>query len=320
MINSIINLEAIQKKYKENYYLFENEFLKFQKIFFLNLQNEFKDLDAGSIILHFSRCIHEKVLKNQALDLQYDISFNNFINNTYSLEHKKKIIEISKEIQMPKETTRRKINDLIKLNILKKNKSRIHLMQGSNFLKKYEKFSTLHDDYVLKNLINICNLFNIKKTRAEIFFNFKKNYSFYIYIFLNNQIGYINIWKRILKDINALSVFIQFIDQVNLYAKKKYIFYEDHFFNKNIPLNKKDLCISNSSISNSTGIPRVTCMRKIKKLIKLKFIRRDNDTKTFFLNLNNVKPNKIVNFSNENNKIFEMNSNFYFLSLKKLLN
>lgn len=321
MINTEVSLEVIQKKYKQNYYLIENEFLKFQNLFLTDLYKEFKDFDTANIFIYISRSLHEEVLKNRIFDLKSDISYDNFTNSIFNISQKKnRIIEISREIGLPKETTRRKINNLIKQKIIKKINKKKDLIPSSNFINRYKSIIVSHNKFIVKILSIICNHLDIKKTKKEISDNFERNYSFYIYNIFNNQIKFINIWNKIFKDFETLAILMQFISQTYNYASNQYTTYENNFFKKKIKLNEKDLCIRSSLISKITGIPRVTCIRKIEKLVKLKLLKKNEFSKAYFLNVDNLNTNKLINFTEINNKIFKLNCNFYFLSLKRLFN
>ena len=98
----------------------------------MNVQSEFlsgiynrynKDLDAANIVLFFAKNLHQDTLRLRDNDLSTDISFENFWNNHSKIKQKNfKIISIAKETGLPKETTRRKINNLIKNKMLGKDK------------------------------------------------------------------------------------------------------------------------------------------------------------------------------------------------------
>ena len=153
MINTEVSLEVIQKKYKQNYYLIENEFLKFQNLFLTDLYKEFKDFDTANIFIYISRSLHEEVLKNRIFDLKSDISYDNFTNSIFNISQKKnRIIEISREIGLPKETTRRKINNLIKQKIIKKINKKKDLIPSSNFINRYKSIIVSHNKFIVKIL------------------------------------------------------------------------------------------------------------------------------------------------------------------------
>ena len=76
--------------------------------------------------------------------------------------------------------------------------------------------------------------------------------------------------------------------------------------------------ISATSISEVTGIPRATCIRKLEKLLSLKLVKKNIDNKRYFYD-NNLNNNSI-NFKEINNKTIDIFSEFYLIILKSLNN
>ena len=70
-------------------------------------------------------------------------------------------------------------------------------------------------------------------------------------------------------------------------------------------------------MSRTTGIPRSTCIRKLKKLFKLKIIDKDLITKKYYFNNKNFISNPLQTLS-INEKVIDMFGNFYFIILKIL--
>ena len=61
---------------------------------------------------------------------------------------------------------------------------------------------------------------------------------------------------------------------------------------KNISINEAN--ISATSISDITGIPRATCIRKLDKFVKMKILEKDSKSKRYFLNLNTNSLNPML--------------------------
>ena len=70
----------------------------------------------------------------------------------------------------------------------------------------------------------------------------------------------------------------------------------DFFFLNKVPknINIKDANISATSISEITGIPRATCIRKLEKYVKMKFLEKDKVTKRYYLLLNQLNSNPMI--------------------------
>ena len=56
----------------------------------------------------------------------------------------------------------------------------------------------------------------------------------------------------------------------------------------------KDANISATSVSEVTGIPRATCIRKLDKFVKMKVLEKDVQSKRYFLKLNQTTLNPML--------------------------
>ena len=56
----------------------------------------------------------------------------------------------------------------------------------------------------------------------------------------------------------------------------------------------KDANISATSVSEVTGIPRATCIRKLDKFVKMKVLDKDSVSKRYFLKLNQTTLNPML--------------------------
>ena len=55
-----------------------------------------------------------------------------------------------------------------------------------------------------------------------------------------------------------------------------------------------DSSVSATSISEITGLPRATCIRKLNKLVELEFLIKETKTKRFYINQSSGKSKKII--------------------------
>ena len=126
----------------------------------------------------------------------------------------------------------------------------------------------------------------LSKIEKEI----KNNYSFYWYHFLNVQLTYIKFWQEKLKDLEMLLIALQVIILTLAHSKRKKLIESEKELQqakttKNISTGGMP-DISATSISDITGIPRATCIRKLDKFVKMKILEKDKKTRRYFL-LNN---------------------------------
>ena len=135
-------IKKIEATYKSNYSIIQQKLMEVQSGFFKDVYNKNNsDMDNANIAIYFARNLHERILRQKDSDLDYDISLQNFWeNNSKIIQKELKVIEIANIIGLPKETARRKMHELVKLNILKKNKNKIFWKPTENDKENYDKY------------------------------------------------------------------------------------------------------------------------------------------------------------------------------------
>ena len=303
-----MEIDDLQKLLEDNVESAEFEFYKGQCIFLSDMYKRYNnDLDNANIVMFFAKNLHLKILREREKDLNYNISFQSFWLNRHKVVHEEfRIINIANETGLPKETTRRKIQNLIKLKVLKKIGKKVFWsppevveVESSQEVDNHIKILTTLTNLVIKKL-------NLSFSNENINAIIKKNFSFFWYHYLQTQLKFLKIWKLHLVDLELLLISIECSVQGQL------------IFSNKRKLNKENV-ISATTISNITGIPRVTCIRKLKKLYKLKLISRDNLTKRYSINIQNLSNNKI--FTKETKiKVKELFGSFLVIILRALEN
>jgi len=304
-----LSVVEIQKVYKNNYRKIIGEFMNIQSEFLSGIYNRYdKDLDAANIVLFFAKNLHQDTLRLRDNDLNIDISFSNFWNNHSKIRQKNfKIISIAKETGLPKETTRRKINNLIKNKMLEKQKNSVSWKPVEKHKDSYNKIVTEELKQISKLIQVICVHLNITFSREKIADELKKYYSFYWYHYLNTQLKYLKMWQNRLNDLELLLISMQCLIQSNLNSEKG--------INENIKLGS----VSATSISDVTGIPRATCIRKLDKLFKMKIIKKDQETKRYYFDNKKIYNSNILKPDEVAENTIEIFSDFFLIILKALL-
>ena len=277
---------SVQKNLTENFLKLMPSFYEMESSFLSDVYKRYGDLEGGNIVIFFARDCHLEILRKREKDMDFDLSLEKFWKNHKDVHQpKKKIILVSKETGLPKETARRKISYLIRSK---------HLRKGEKNRLFWEPASDLKETYV--NVINeeIISLSKfifeqgkflylnlpISKIQKEI----KSNYSFYWYHYLNVQLEYIKFWHEKLKDLEMLLIGLQVIIQTLNYLKRKSPDFSSLLNTKNLKnLSTKEANISATSIADITGIPRATCIRKLDKFVKMKILFKDEKTKRYYL-------------------------------------
>ena len=313
---------SVQKNLTENFLKLMPSFYEMESSFLSDVYKRYGDLEGGNIVICFARDCHLEILRKREQDMDFDLSLEKFWKNHKDvLQPKKKIILVSKETGLPKETARRKIISLIRSK---------HLRKGEKNRLFWEPASELKETYI--NVINeeIISLSKfifeqgkflylnlpISKIQKEL----KSNYSFYWYHYLNVQLRYIKFWQNKLKDLEMLLIALQTIILSLNYLKRNVSDFSNLINQNRIPknINAKDANISATSISDVTGIPRATCIRKLDKFVKMKVLEKDEGSKRYYLLFNQTTMNPMLDTEWMKNKITIL-SDFSSIVIKSIV-
>ena len=316
-MSQIYSPELIREKILENFVEYQSVFNEFQFNFLSDLYKRYQGLENGNITLYFAKLTHQEILRYKDNDLNFDISYNKFWEN-HSLVNLKKnsITNISKKTSLPKETTRRKILLLIKQKVLNKKNNRIGWLPNESNKVRYNLFVDKEIVELSRLLLFICKKINLPISSENIKDELKNKFNFYWFNFLNAQLEYLKLWTLQLKDRELVLIVLQFISMFTLRAKNKNIAHKDLYTDPNLIKNFDDISISATSISEVTGIPRPTCIRKLKTLIKLKMISQNQISKKYYIIPTIVSKNLISRIMAE--KISKIFSEFYFICIRAL--
>ena len=298
-----LEIKEIKATYKSNYSIIQQSLMEIQSIYFKDFYNKNNsNMDNVNIVLYFAKNLHERILRQKDYDLDYDISLQNFWTN------------YSKTIRLPKETARRKIQELVKLKILKINNNKIFWKPFENDKISYDKYISTCINHFAGYIETISICLNIKLDMENIKKEIKNNFSFYWFHYLNTQLKYLKIWKNKFKDLEEFLILLQFSIQENKINVKNNI----SWFNVFKPnKNDKNIEISATLISSVTGIPRSTCIRKLEKMTIKKILMKHPKTKKYY---SNIQGNKQM-FDDEkiSAHVIDLFSELYFIILKRFL-
>ena len=294
-----ISEKKIYNIYCDNYDSIHYLFIEFQFNWLQQAYRSMKDLDKYNILVYLYKenfAELSEVFKVKSLNQFY-------INPTFNLD-KINIIQISKKLRLSKETTRRKILELEEDGILIKNKKSITVTLKAGLLQKPE--NTINSFSKILQYVSwlLHKEKKVKKYYEKKFFikKIKERFTQVLAIFLDYQINYILVRKALSNNDSELFfiagclmynqiLFLKKTENKKHYQKE----WIDEVFNIG---NKKG--INAMTISDLTGIPRPTVIRKLKILLKKNDIFKDENnlyymTKGKFvselnkLRLNNIK-------------------------------
>ena len=275
-INSGIDKSNIKILISENYINFAPDYMSFLSEWITGTYKAFNDADKYIILGYLFR---------KTVSFYYDnfikISYDTFYRTDHFDIEKINIVEIAKNLGIPKETTRRKVSELEKSGVIKKKGK--HLIIDKTAIKLVEPINTM------KNLTNVFyNIYQIAKKDNLINHDIKKEiiteamksnltytwYHYYKFIF-----NWLYNWKKFFNN-DTEKFIIWSIPMLHRANKMK--------FERNNPtvdisswranIEKIETRgINTMSLSDITGIPRPTVTRKLKTLFSNKHLYMDKN-------------------------------------------
>ena len=236
----------------------------------------FYDYDKFMIIIHLIGKTFDFYSKN-FVKLNYEEYFN---QNQIDIE-KINIMEISKTLNIPKETARRKIIELEKLGTIKRKNKKIIVdrstwpnIKPEDTIRRMSRFLATLSIILHKEKIMLETITSDQISKAA-----KENFSYVWKLYYEMQMPMLLNFKKEFGDLESFHVWGICIVNQALNSKKndnsemsKEYYLDRYIFN----LDKKNAGINAMSISDISGIPRATVIRKLHKLIKEKFLQIDD--------------------------------------------
>jgi len=316
-----LDQDHIEKVLMENFINLMPSFYEMQSTFLSGVYKRYGDLEGGNIVIFFARDLHLEILRKREEDLGFNLSLDNFWNNHKNVyQEKKRIIHISKNTGLPKETARRKLMSLIKKKHIKKAEKIIFWEPSSEYKESYIKIIEEQISSLSKYIYEQGKFLDLNLSYSKIQKEIRNNYSFFWYHYLNFQLKYMRFWQEKLKDLEMLLIGLQAqIQTIRFVSKKTSGDFNAYFMNK-LPknINVKDANISATSISEVTGIPRPTCIRKLEKFVKMKFLEKDKATKRYYLLLGQLNSNSSIPTTEGMKNTIHVFSQFSSIVLKGL--
>ena len=294
-ITSEIDEKIIYKVIDKNFSLLAPFFYSFVSNWLIRAYKRYNDIDKFLIIIYL---IHKNLVfyRKNGLIVNYETFYK---DRTLEI-NKINISDISKDLEIPKESVRRKILDLEKNGAIKKIGKKI-FVDRSTFHKARAtdtvlELSALLSEFnkILKKEKLISEIFELNKITNSI----KENFSFCLYQLNKFIFIYLNRWRAELGDLETFSVGMILV--LSATHNKDFIPSKSSLNSYRKEIMGSDLRGVNAmSISEITNIPRPTVVRKLKFLIDKKFLYI-NDKKLISLNVKDSSFNKFKNLQNKN--------------------
>ena len=257
----------------------------------------FQNIDKFIILIYF---INKDLIffRKNGLIIDYDTFYKD-----KSIEIPKiNISDISNDLKIPKESVRRKLQELEKAGVIKKTGKKIFVDRSAFITAKAEVtlkelsilISKFNEILVDKKITN-----NIFETN-EILESIKANFSFCWYQFYKLLFIYTNRMRNTFLDLETLAIGLVVL--LNTVGDKSF---------KVKDLNRKnwiklaqgadEVGVNAMSLSDITGIPRPTVVRKVNILIKNNFLHI-NEKKLISMNIKGSKLNLAKKIQDQNMK------------------
>ena len=275
-VSKQVRSEDIQKVLEKNYATIMPVWTPLQLAWVNNVYRTFHDYEKFMIVVHLLTQTFEAYSKN-FVKLNYDEYFDQTEVEIKSIN----VMEISNSLNIPKETARRKINELEEMGAIKRINKKIIIdrntwpnIKPQETIKRMARFlSTLSNVCVEERLIS-------QSLSSEKIIEISKEYFSYIWkLYYEMQIPMLLGFKEIFGDLESFHVNGVVVINHVLNAKRndnsemsrefyleKYFFTDEHEFSG----------VNAMSISEITGIPRATVIRKLNRLIKDKYLEIDS--------------------------------------------
>ena len=305
-ISSQIDEDKIFKIINKNFSKIAPYWFQLISSWLIRSYNVFQDIDKFIILIYF---INKDLIfyRKNGLVIDYDTFYKD-----KSIEIPKiNISDISNDLKIPKESVRRKLQELEKKGIIKKTGKKIFVDRSA--------FTTAKAEQTLKELSILISKFNeilVEEKVTNIIFNtneisesIKTNFSFCWYQFYKFLFIFTTRWRNNVTDLETLAigfvVLLNTIDNKSFRVKdlnrKKYF---------KLSQGSDDIGVNAMSLSDITGIPRPTVVRKLKYLIKNNFLHI-NEKKLITLNITGAtlkKTNELqdLNMKNLSNFLYRV--------------
>ena len=266
-VSDQIDEKIIHKLIKEHHGEIFPFFFSFISNWLIRAYSHYKDIDKFLIIVYL---IHKQLIfyRKNGLIIDYDTFYK---DATIEID-KINISDISKDLQIPKESARRKVIELEKKGVINKKGKKIFIDRKTFFTAK--AVDTLSELSILLNQFNkilkkeklVENIYELNEFTNIL----KENFTFCLYQLNKFTFIYLNRWRGEVKDLETFCIGV--IPVINA------------LFNKDINISNKNVKeiaeiggsdsrgVNAMSIAEITGIPRATVVRKLKFLIDKKYL------------------------------------------------
>ena len=306
-VSSQIDEKIIFKTITKNFSKLAPYYYTFISNWLIRSYKSYQDIDKFIIVIYL---INKDLIffRRNGLIIDYDTFYK---EKTIEIE-KINITDISKDLKIPKESVRRKVQELEKKGVIKKigkkifvNRSAFYAAQAINTLK--DLTILLHE---FSKLLKKIKVGEKVIEPNEISSSIKKNFSFCWYQFYKFLFIYTNRWRNSVGDLETYC--IGMVVMLNAVERESFRVKDLNMkqFQNSLPY-IKERGVNAMSISEITGIPRPTVVRKLKYLVDNGYLSID-EKKLLEVNIRgealkiskNLQDKNILSISNFTYRVF----------------
>ena len=267
-ISAQIDEKIIFRVIRKNYASLGPNFISLISNWLVRAYKNYNDIDKFIIIIYL---INKDLLfyRKNGINIDYEKFYK---DKTLEIQ-KINISDISKDLDIPKETVRRKVSELEKNRVIKKTGKKIFLNRSAFLVAQAN--TTLSELCILlygfNKLLKKDNKTNIVFEIDEFKKTIKDNFTFCWYHFYKFMFIYLKRWKKEVKDLETFCVGMVVV--MNAAYNKDFRPSKSNITSWREELMGSDTRGVNAmSISEITTIPRPTVVRKLKWLIEKKYL------------------------------------------------
>ena len=309
-----ISEKIIYDTYCDNYDSIHYLFVEFQFSWLQQAYKALKDIDKYYILIYLYKENFTEL--NEIFKVKSYEEF--YFNPRFELD-KINIIQIAKKLRLSKETARRKILELEEDGILIKNKKSIAVTLKAGLLQK--PVNTINSFSKILQYVSwlLYKEKKVGKYYEKDFFvkKIKERFTQILAIFLEYQIEYLLTRKTLVNnDIEMWFIYGSVLYNQIMYLKKSEVknHYQKQWIEEVLNVGDKK-GINAMTISDLTGIPRPTVIRKLKILLKQKDIFKDSNNLYYISKgklLTELNKQRLINIKNLSAIISRINNIVFF--------
>ena len=293
-----LNSELVYKILKKNFNSLSPYIFKLTSEWLIGAYGVFKDINKYLILIYFVNKDFEFYRRNNL-----NITYDNFYKDKDLEIIKGNVIQISRDLNLPKESVRRKLISLEKEGIITKSGKKIKIDRSA--------YESSQPKVNLNNVSTLLSVFSkiLKKEKIisnslsskEASFLIKENFTFCWYQFYKFLFPFAYRWQSSMKDLEKVLIIITIVLNSTSKHLKRLKGVESYLEKWRKDVQKTNIVgINAMSISDITGIPRPTVVRKLKFLVKNKYILIDKK-KLYYVKMSKKRFNETIKLQDETN-------------------